>query len=333
MRTSAGLEPTIGATSVSASVQALRDRALLNQRIRAFFADRGFLEVETPAIAHSPGLELHLDAVEVRLREGMAGAPVQRWLVTSPEYHCKRLLAAGCETIYRLGKAFRSGERSAHHNPEFTMLEWYRAGATVDVIAADTLALIAECDRGDRRLQPPVRLGFDALIAEHFAFDCLLTGDDELLAAAKDAGYGALAGETAADLLMRAWVDRVEPNLPNDRAVVVDRYPARLASLAQLSTADPRVAERVEVYVRGVEIANGFTELVDPVEQRERFEADLAARKRAGLPEYPIDERFLTALAACPPAAGIALGVDRLLMVLGGYAHIDDVLAFPFEVV
>lgn len=313
-------------------LRAIHQRAELNAAIRMFFADRGFVEVETPSIATSPGLEPHLDAVTVRLREGMGGAPVDRYLVTSPEYHCKRLLALGMERIYSLGKAFRSGERGAFHNPEFTMLEWYRAGATHRDIALDTIELINACNGKRLLLQDPAQFGFDDLIAEFAGFDALIVDDNDMLAAAADAGIPALPNESAGDLLLRMWVERVETKLPDDRVVVIDRYPARLGSLARLSRDEPGVAERVEVYLCGVELANGFSELVDPAEQRARFLADIAARERLGLPVYPIDERFLAALADCPPAAGIALGVDRLLMLLGGYPTLDEVLPFAFEV-
>ena len=323
--------------------RALARRAAITRAIRGFFERRGFLEVDTPAIALSPGLEPHLDAIEVRVRQGMGGELVQRWLITSPEYHCKRLLAEGIERLYRLGKSFRSGERGAHHNPEFTMLEWYRAGATHVDIAADTVALIAAAAGASAEhtalpaaveravSRPAVELDFGAEVARRCGFDALIADDDAMLLAADEAGYSGFSGESAADLLMRAWVERVELRLPADRVVVVAGYPARLASLARLSPADPRVAERVEVYLCGVELANGFSELVDPVQQRARFEADLATRRAMGLPVYPMDEAFLEALGRCPDAAGIALGVDRLVMVPGGCETIDEVIAFPFE--
>lgn len=317
---------------MAASLQALRERAALMRVVRDFFDDQDFLEVDTPAIAVSPGLELHLDAVGVRLREGMGGALVDRWLITSPEYHCKRLLARGMERIYRLGKSFRSGERGDWHNPEFTMLEWYRAGCDYRQIAEDTLALIDACNAGRVALQPAQWLGFDDLVSDTIGFDPMLIEDDEMLSAATAAGFAPIPGERADELLMRAWVERIEPTLPADRALVIHRYPARLASLARLAPADSAVAERAEVYLRGVELANGFSELVDANVQRKRFEKDLGERTRRGLPTYPIDERFLDALTRCPPAAGIALGVERLHMVLGGYRKIDEVIAFPFEV-
>ncbi len=325
-------------------LRSLRLRAVLNKAIRDFFAAHDFLEVETPAIATSPGLEPHLDAVAVTLREGMGGRPVQRYLVTSPEYHCKRLLSVGIERLYRLGKSFRSGERGAWHNPEFTMLEWYRTAADFQAITDDTVDLVRAAGAAIEAHSPlpaavqtalhsdPTRWDFCVEIQKACGFDAAETDDHALLATAAAADYPALPDETAADLLVRAFVDRVEPTMPDDRIVVLQGWPARLGSLARKSPTDPAIAERVEVYVCGVELANGFSELVDPVEQRARFQADLADRQRRGLPVYPIDERFLAALADCPDAAGIALGVDRLLMLLMGLQDIDEALAFSFEI-
>lgn len=329
---------------------ALRDRAALLRATRAFFDRRDFLEVETPAIATSPGLELHLDAVGVRLREGMAGHAVERWLVTSPEYHCKRLLHAGLPRIYSLAKAFRSGERGAWHNPEFTMLEWYRSGESSDAIIRDALRLFraaaaavarARKARGDARAvfrpRRALRLDFGAALrrfagVEIFGEDGLPLPIATLRARAERAGATVRPDDDEATVLLAIFAERVEPALAAHDVVVIERWPASLASLARRLPEAPHLAERFEIYVRGVELANGFGELVDAEEQRQRFEADLAARRARGLPLYPIDERFLQALRrGCPPAAGVALGVDRMLMAVGGYAQIDQVLAFPFE--
>jgi len=329
---------------------AIRARSVLLRAIRQFFDRRGFVEVDTPAIATSPGLELHLDAVGVTLREGMGGAQTQRWLVTSPEYHCKRLLAAGLPKIYSLGKAFRSGERGSHHNPEFAMLEWYRTGEDYRAIVRDARALVRHCHKALRDL-PGVaqRLAADPTsldpampwqvwsvreaVRRCAGFDPGLGEDVALVRrAALAAGLEVTPADATADILVRALAERVEPALAHEHAVVIDRWPACMASLARRFARTPQLAERFEIYLRGVEVANGFSELVDAREQRARFEADLALRHRLRRPIYPIDERFLAALAeGCPPAAGVALGVDRLLMALGGYRDIDEVLAFPFE--
>lgn len=308
--------------------RALRERAAIISAVRSFFAREDFIEIEPPAMATCPGLELHLDAVQARLRRDMGGSEVERWLVTSPEFHLKRLLVGGFERIYALGKAFRSGERGPWHNPEFTMLEWYRADARYPAIVADIEAMLALAWQalapglsGERRQAlAPIERALSA------PFE--VCGFRELLA---DAGAGHVADDDA-EGLVAAFVQRVEPALPPDRGVVIDRWPIALASLARPFDDDPSTAERFEIYVGGMELANGFSELVDPVEQRRRFDADLCARKDAGLPAYPVDEAFLAALAeGCPPAAGVALGVDRLVMLLGGYAEIDAVIAFPFE--
>lgn len=322
---------------------ALQARARLLRAIRSFFDRRGFLEVDTPAIATSPGLELHLDAVEVRLRQGMAGAPTTRWLVTSPEYHCKRLLSCGVERLYSLGHAFRSGERGAWHNPEFAMLEWYRAGADYRDIVRDTQALVRHCARALQGMTLPrprtdvtgawPRLSIRAAIQRFAGFDPGRCDDDRLVRQrAVASGLEVRPDDSAADVLVRALVERVEPALAAMPGVVLERWPASMASLARRFAKAPHLAERFEVYLGGVELANGFSELVDAVEQRARLEHDLSERRRHGLPGYPLDERFLGALGeGCPPSAGVALGVDRLLMVLGGWDDIEAVLPFPFE--
>ena len=331
-------------------------RARLLQAIRQFFDRRGFVEVDPPAIATSPGLELHLDAVAVDLRGGMAdpgragGELLRRYLVTSPEYHCKRLLSGGLPRIYSLQHAFRSGERGQSHNPEFMMLEWYRAGSTYLDLVADSRALVRHCHRALQTaelavlatlpgLAPPLdsaapwlRIGVRQAIARWAGFDPGRMEDAaQLRRRALAAGLDVRPGDGAAEVLLQALVDKVEPALAHHPAVVLDRWPMCLASLAQPFDRQPHLAQRFEIYLHGVELANGFTELTDPVEQRRRFEGDLAARRALGRPEYPIDERFLRALAECPPAAGVALGVDRLLMALTGATEIGDVQPFPFE--
>lgn len=331
---------------------AVRARAVLLRAIRNFFDKRGFCEVDTPAVATSPGLELHLDAVEVRLRTGMGGPPTSRWLVTSPEYHCKRLLSAGFEQIYSLGHAFRSGERGQHHNPEFAMLEWYRAGADYRAIVRDCRALVRHCARALRQApdlrplwtlpdrNPPLdpdtpwqRWSIRQVIQQFAGFDPGRADDAAVLRRrARQAGLEVADDDGPAEVLVRALVERVEPRLVEHSGVVLERWPACLASLARRFDAQPHLAERFEIYLQGVEIANGFSELTDADEQRLRFEQDLAERRRLGRPIYPIDERFLLALReGLPPSAGVALGVDRLLMALTGLQDIDQVLAFPFE--
>ncbi len=330
--------------------RALRERATMLAAIRATFDRRGFVEVETPAIALSPGMELHLDAIGVDVREGMGGAMTRRWLVTSPELHCKRLLHAGVGQIYSLAKAFRSGERGGWHNPEFTMLEWYRAGAEVDVIIDDVLALIRRVasslarQRRARGVALPIwrpkrvlRLSFLQALRRFADIDA---ADDAgrcadlptlwRLAAAK--GVDVRPGDDEATVLLAIFATLVEPALQAHDCVVITPWPASLASLSRPVPGAPWLAERFEIYLRGVELANGFGELVDAAEQERRLHADVAARVARGMAVYPIDTRFLQALQrGCPPSAGVALGVDRLLMAVGGYDDIDEVLVFPFE--
>ncbi|MFT3776633.1 MAG: EF-P lysine aminoacylase EpmA [Minicystis sp.] len=308
---------------------AARARAL--QAIRGFFAERGFLEVDTPAVVPSPGLDLHLDAFAVPGAVGPGFSERTGYLITSPEYQMKRLLAGGIPRCFQLAHCFREGEVGSRHNPEFTMLEWYRAFATVDEVIADTEALVRHVARalgaadvlavaGTRvDLAPP----FERLtVADAFARHAGVAPEEAIALASSDE-----------DRFFRLLVDAVEPALARAlHPVFLVDYPAPFASLARLREADPRVAERFELYVAGVELCNGFGELTDPVEQRARLERDQAERRRLGKPVYPIDERFLAALEeGMPPSAGNALGVDRLIAVCLGTDRIGDVSAFPVD--
>jgi elongation factor P--(R)-beta-lysine ligase len=299
---------------------ALVRRAALLQETRAFFDARGFLEVETPILVPSPGLDVHLDAFAVKTAAG------DRYLSTSPEYQMKRLLAEGHEAIYQITKAFRQGELGEHHNPEFTMLEWYRAPGDLEQILGDTEQLVARLTGGALRVD-----------GQAHATTPPFTRMTVVEAFAKFAG--ASAGETLAmaendeDHFFRLLVDKVEPGILGlRRAVFLTEYPASQASLAQKKARDPRVAERFELYAGGLELCNGFGELTDPVEQRARFVRDQETRAARGLPVYPIDERFLGALErGLPTAAGNALGLDRLVALASGTRAIGDVMAFPDE--
>lgn len=293
----------------------LRTRAAVLRAIRSFFDGRGFLEVETPLAVPSPGLDVHLDALEV------LGLPERRWLATSPEYQMKRLLVAGLPRIYQISKCFRRGELGAHHEPEFTMLEWYRADAGAADVIRDTEELVAfvcaeirgshELPSGVNVTPPWARLS----VAE--AFERF----------ARVAVHDVLPDE---ERFYRLLVDAVEPRLPELGPVFLERWPASMASLARLCEDDPRWAERFEAYVGGLELCNGFDELTDPREQRARFAADQRIREERGLEVVPLDERFLEALErGLPPSGGNALGVDRLVMLVTGAERIEDVLAFP----
>ncbi|MCC6557227.1 MAG: EF-P lysine aminoacylase GenX [Polyangiaceae bacterium] len=303
---------------------ALARRAAAMATIRALFAERGFLEVETPALVPSPGLDLHLDAVAV---DG-AGA---RFLITSPEYQMKRLLSGGVPRCFQLARCFRRGEIGSRHNPEFTMLEWYRAFAGVEEVMADTEAVVrgvaAALGAGGT-----VRVG-GAAIALDGGFERLTVGDAFARYAGVPAGEAISLASRDEERFFRILVDEVEPGLAREaRPVFLVDYPAPFASLARLKPGDPSVCERFELYVGGLELCNGFGELTDPVEQRARLERDQAERARLGKPVYPIDERFLSALEeGMPPSAGNALGVDRLIALCLGAGAIADALAFPAE--
>jgi elongation factor P--(R)-beta-lysine ligase len=293
----------------------LAERARVLAEVRAFFDARGFLEVETPVLVPSPGMDLHLDAV------GAGGA----WLATSPEYQMKRLLADGYGRIFQVTRAFRAGELGERHNPEFSILEFYRANAGVDDVMRDTEQLVARVTAGRVRLAgrevttaPPFAR---ITVCEAFARWAGLAEKETLRLAENDE-----------DAYFRLLVDRVEPALTAlDHAVFLTDYPATQASLAKKKPSDPRLAERFECYVAGVELCNGFGELTDPVEQRARFEADQEARRARGMAVYPIDEKLLAALAGVPPSAGNAVGLDRLIALACGTTEIARVMAFTSE--
>ncbi len=273
----------------------------------------------------SPGLELHLDAFE------LADRRANRYLITSPEYQMKRLLAGGLPLIYSLGKVFRRGERGPHHNPEFTMLEWYRAGAGWQAIADDVEALVSGL--GHRSLAAPWdRLSVAEAVERHAGVR--LAGDEstaELRDKIRIAGHRAPDSGDWSDAFFTVFLDAVEPRLGRERPVILYDWPRPLCALAREKPGDPRVVERFEAYAFGLELCNGFGELIDPIEQRRRLEADQAERRARGLSAYPIDEKFLASLADMPPSSGVALGVDRLAMLTFGCADIREVLPFADE--
>jgi len=323
----------------------LAQRSELLSRIRRFFERREFVEIEAPILVPSPGLEVHLDAFAV------TGSP-PRYLITSPEYQMKRLLAGGMQRIYSLGKVFRRGELGPHHNPEFTMLEWYRAHSDWTAVADDVAELCAElatavhksprfCSHGqtlDLSLPWPKLTVCEAM--KRYA-GVTLRGDEsvaELALALRSAGHSVKERGSDGnllswdDLFFTVFLDHVEPRLSSSRPVVLCDWPLPLCALARKRPDNPAVVERFEAYVAGLELCNGFGELCDADEQRRRLLYDIEERRRRGLPVYPIDERFLSALSAgMPPAGGVALGVDRLLMLLLDIADIRDVLAFAAD--
>jgi elongation factor P--(R)-beta-lysine ligase len=320
-------------------------RARIVTALRGWFAENGFVEVETGALQVSPGNETHLHAFATTLvTPGGGASPL--YLRTSPEFACKKLLAAGERRIVEFAKVFRNRERGVLHHPEFTLIEWYRVGEPYETLMADCAAMLAQAAEAagskdlsfrGRSADPfaaPERLTVAEAFTRYAGIDLLatLTGgkpDREALArAATAAGIRIAADDLWGDIFSRVLVERVEGRLGIGRATILDRYPALQAALAR-PAADPRVAERFELYACGVELANGFGELTDPVEQRARLEREMAEKERIYAERYPLDEDFLAAVAAMPQACGIALGLDRLVMLATGAARIEQVLWNP----
>lgn len=322
----------------AASLERLRLRAGLLAAVRAFLAARGVLEVETPVLAAATIPEVHLASLATRWRG--PGAPEQGavlYLQTSPEVHMKRLLAAGSGPIFQLARAFRDGESGRRHNPEFTLLEWYRPGFDHHALMDEVEALLAATLGAGILRAPAERLTYGELFSRHAGLDPHRAAAADLDAALAAAGVAApaLDPEDRDGRLQLLLGHLIEPRLPAGRVTFVYDFPSSQAALARVrpgADGAPPVAERFEVYVGPVELANGFHELADAAEQRRRFEADLAARRRLGLPTPPLDERFLAALAAgLPPCAGVALGFDRLVMLAAGAGALAEVIAFPID--
>ena len=327
----------------------LVQRGRLKAAIRAYFQARDFTEVECGALVASPGNETHLHAFETQLL-GPDGAGRRLYLHTSPEFAAKKLLAAGEVRIFDFARVFRNRERGRLHAPEFTMLEWYRAHEDYAAVITDSLALIrlaaevVETDRfRHREAQCDPRAEPDRLtVAEaftHFAgIDLLATlsisgeGDaDALRSRARRGGVPVSDQDDWSDMFSKILTLRVEPRLGLERPCVLYEFPVCEAALARVSARDPRVAERFELYICGVELANGFGELTDPVQQRARFEKEMAKKERVYGQRYPLDEAFLAALAGMPPASGVALGFDRLVMLATGAPNVDAVLWTPLS--
>jgi lysyl-tRNA synthetase class 2 len=319
-------------------------RGRLTAATRAFFAARDFLEVETPALQVSPGLEPHLMAFATELVAADQQSSQPLYLHTSPEFAMKKLLAAGLPRIFQLAHVFRNGERASTHHPEFTMLEWYRTGSYGEIIAdtAELLrALAAVAGRAevawrglicDLNAQPELLTVQDAFARHAGAIDLLATVGDmaALIAEAGRIGVRVGAGDRWDDLVLRILAERIEPHLGAGRPTFLVEYPVEMAALARPKPGDARVAERVELYIAGVEIANGFGELTDAAEQRRRFTADMDLKEQLYGTRYPIDAEFRAALEyGIPDSAGMALGFDRLVMLLAGAEHIEDVLWVP----
>lgn len=318
-----------------ATLDTLRLRAHLLSSIRAFFAAREVLEVETPVLSRAAGTELHLHSFTTRYSGPSAPPDGRLYLHTSPEYPMKRLLAAGSGSIYQIAKVFRDGEAGRRHNPEFTLLEWYRTGFDHLRLMDEVEALVVSVLQERLSLRETQRLTYREAFMRHAGVDPHTADAAALAECAHRHGIVAPAGMENADHTV--WLDLlmthvVETQLGRDCLCFVYDYPADQASLARVRPGAPPLAERFELYVQGVELANGFHELADGVEQRERFERDNVARHALGLPVLPIDENLLAALAhGLPECAGVALGFDRLVMLAAGTRDIQDVIAFPID--
>jgi elongation factor P--(R)-beta-lysine ligase len=314
----------------------LQVRSAIQAELRLWFAHQGFVEVETPILQVAPGAEVHLSgfATDWKLPGGERHA---RWLHSSPEFAMKKLLAGGVPKLFQFARVFRNAEGSALHSPEFTMLEWYRAGAGYEAImqdCADLLALtgVKELRFEDRVCEStavPERLTVAEAFERHAGVDLFATtGDAVKLSLAS--GIAMHAGDSWDDVFFRIMFEKIEHRLGIGRPTILCEYPISMAALARAKPGDARVAERFELYVCGVELANAFGELTDPAIQRARLEADMAEKERLYGTRWPVDPDFLAALDhGLPDCAGIALGFDRLVMLATGARHIEDVLWLP----
>ncbi len=323
---------------------ALMARNRIQLAIRGWLGAEGFVEVDAGALQTSPGNEAHLHGFQTEAI-GNDGTGRAMYLHTSPEFAMKKLLAAGETRIASFAHVYRNRERGPLHSPEFTMLEWYRVGQDYTVLMDDCAAMLAMAARGagadmlryrDRvcdPFAPPERVSVAEAFMRHAGIDLLATVERDGVSrdalAAQVRGVRVADDDTWSDILSRVLAEKVEPHLGLGRATILDRYPSAEAALARKTPDDPRVAERFEVYACGVELANGFGELTDPAEQRRRFVMEMDEKERIYGTRYPLDEDFLAALAAMPPASGIALGFDRLVMLATAAPQIDDVIWTP----
>jgi len=315
----------------SATLEALQQRAELLTRLRRYFAGQGVLEVETSLLSAAGNPDPHIPSFTTA--PGPDGE-VSRYLNTSPEFAMKRLLAAGTGPIYQGCKAFRRGEQGKHHNPEFTLLEWYRPGFDHLRLMDEVETLVRELAEGFRDLGSTERLSYRACFLQHLHIEPL-TASVSALKSCAEAQLGAVSGRAdddrdgGLDLLLSLCI---QPHLGKDKLTFIYDYPASQAALARIRADEPPVAERFELFIDGIELANGFHELQDAQEQHARFEADLARRQAENLEPVALDERFIKALEiGLPACAGVALGLDRLQLVLTGCEQISEVLAFSYE--
>ncbi len=311
-----------------AGLGALRQRAALLDCTRGFFRARNVLEVETPVVLARTVTDVQIESLTLNTEPA-------RYLQTSPEYPMKRLLAAGSGDIFQICRVFRAGERSRLHNPEFTMIEWYRLDSGLPAIMAETAELAANLLRCGGRSAPPLQLlSYRDAFQEQLGCDPLSASRDDLDELCRQRGLAVQSIDTASrdDLLDFLIATQVGPELGRDRLTCLHHFPASQAALAQIDVDDPRTALRFELYAEGVELANGYVELGSGHEQRQRFRADQTERRRRGLAQPAMDERLLAALEhGLPACAGVAMGFDRVAMLVQGATSIDAVQAFPWE--
>lgn len=316
----------IRAWQPTASIETLKKRAQFIAAIRAFFAERDVMEVETPLMGQSTVTDPYIEGISVYTTYGADTTGETQYLQTSPEYHMKRLLAAGSGAIYQMSKAFRNDDHGRHHNPEFTMLEWYRPGWSAQQLMREIEALVTELLKTEKAES----FTYQDVMQKHLNIDPLAASDSQLLSAAQELPVLLpQATLTRDELLHFMFSFGVEPNIGLQRPCFVTHFPASQAALAKLCPEDESVALRFELYYQRVELANGFEELTHTETQLERFKADNALRKKQGLAEKPIDFSLLAALeAGIPECSGVALGVDRLLMLALNAASIAEVMSF-----
>lgn len=311
--------------------QALRLRARLYALIREFFGKRDVLEVETPMLSMAGNTEPNIESFSTTFSGHVDAGSRERWLRTSAEYPMKRLLAVGVGDCYELGRVFRNGEAGGRHNPEFTMLEWYRVGWDHRQLAGESVALVRDALTLVDKTVVVVGLSYRDFFIDSLQLDPFAASQQELIGALGDVSINAdgLSRDDWLDLLV---THRIQPMLSGDQLTVVHDWPASQCALARIRPGDPPVSERFELYLGGYELANGYHELSDADEQRARFENDNRRRRERGLLELPLDENLLAAMrGGLPDCAGVALGIERLLMAMAGTDAIGDVLAFPFS--
>ncbi len=317
----------------TASREMLQLRAALLARARGFFAARAVLEVDTPIVVNAPVTDVHIHSAQVMFAAADPRDTTSRpyFLHTSPEYAMKRLVAAGAGDIYQICHVVRALERGRLHNAEFTLIEWYRLGFSLDALMSEVEALVRELLGRSRAHPAAERVSYREAFLHALALDPFTASLTELAEHARRAGFDGAATDRD-ELLELLMGTVVGPQLGQGGLTFVHSYPASQAALARLDPADPRAAQRFELYCNGIELANGFHELASAREQRERFEHDIAERRRLGMPVTTLDERLLAALeAGLPDCCGVALGFDRILMLAAGVERIDAILPFPIE--